>query len=66
MSRESAICVSPAMDTLGRVEVMVEIRKTNGGITFQGNSPFYSSKFKCNTYVCSNNQKCILCLAWAV
>ena len=49
VSRERVLCVSPAMDTLGRVDVTVEVRNENGDVTFQGNALFYSSK--CALYV---------------
>ena len=45
VSCKSAICISPAMDALGRVEVTVEVRRENGDITFQGKALFYSSKY---------------------
>ena len=44
VSRERVMCVSPAMDIHGRVEVTVEIRDIDGNITFQGKSLFHSGK----------------------
>ena len=44
VSRERVMCVSPAMNVHGRVEVTVEVRKENGDVTFQGKSLFYSGK----------------------
>ena len=45
VSRINALCVSPAMNALGRVKVTVAVRKRNGTITFQGKALFYSSKY---------------------
>ena len=43
-SRDSVICVSPAMSAFGRIEVTVEIRSPSDTITFQGKAYFTSSK----------------------
>ena len=38
------MCVSPAMDIYGRVEVTVEVRDNDGNVTFHETTPFYSGK----------------------
>ena len=48
VNQERVMCVSPAMDVHGRVEVTVKVRKENGDVTFQGNAQFYSSKCEHN------------------
>ena len=48
VSRERFMCISPAMDTLGRVEVTIEVKR-NGTLRFQRNVPFYSRKY----YICN-------------
>ena len=44
VSRERFMCVSPAMDVHGRVEVTVEVKDSDGNVTFQGTALFYSGK----------------------
>ena len=42
VSQEDFICVSPAMDVIGRLDIIVTVKR--GGITFQGRTTFFSSK----------------------
>ena len=45
VSRETVACISPAMEAIGNVDVMLVIRRSPGGdILFQGTTSFYSSK----------------------
>ena len=44
IDQESVACISPAMSAIGRVEVMLEILRSNQVFTFRRNSFFYSSK----------------------
>lgn len=44
--RESVVCVSPAMNAIGRVEVTVTVREeADGEVTFNQSALFQSSKF---------------------
>ena len=46
VSRDSVACITPAMNAIGNVEVLLRIRVSPGGtIKYQGTSSFYSSKW---------------------
>ena len=44
ISQECVACVSPVMDVIGRITMILEIKNTDGNITFQKSASFYSSE----------------------
>ena len=55
VSNHSVACITPALNSVGNVEVSLNVITPDGAIRFQGSSTFYSSKSKrCRLYLLIN------------
>ena len=55
VNQDSVVCISPALSTVGRVEVILEVIKSNEVVSFQGNGFFYSSRCYYFTWIYTIN-----------
>ena len=46
VDRDKVLCITPTLNTTGRVDVSVEVRSIEGNVTFVGNTIFLSSKMQ--------------------